>query len=122
LPQVEVAGAVVLEGDRAAVVGEGIDLDHERAVAPEEVDLPAADLGVRLGDGEPMACAEGEEVFLEFALQALPLGSSEPDAQQLGLAAGTAEEIWRDGSVEIVDRTLDGGDGDVVAVGDEGHR
>lgn len=65
LAQVEVTVAVVLETDRAAVVGPGVDLDNELAVAPEEVDLPAPELDVRFGWWQVMASAESEEVFLE---------------------------------------------------------
>jgi hypothetical protein len=65
LAQVEVTVVVVLESDRAAVVGPGVDLDDEVAVAPEEVNLPATELDVRFGWGQAMASAEREEVFLE---------------------------------------------------------
>ena len=71
LTQVEVAGVVVLEGDRAAVVEEGVDFDDEALRAPEEVDLPAAELDVGLGEGEAVATDEGEEVFLEVTARAV---------------------------------------------------
>jgi hypothetical protein len=33
---------VVLEGDGAAMVGEGVNLDHDALRAPHEIDLPTA--------------------------------------------------------------------------------
>jgi hypothetical protein len=50
LAQVEVASMVVLEGDRAAVVGEAVGFDDEPLLTPEEVDLPAAAALRALGD------------------------------------------------------------------------
>jgi hypothetical protein len=65
LTQVEVACMVVLEGDRAAVIEEAVGLNDETVRAPEEVDLPTADLDVGLGEREVVVADEGEEVFLE---------------------------------------------------------
>jgi hypothetical protein len=43
---------VVVEGDRALVVGEGVDLDDKPLLPPKEVDLPAPELDVGLGERE----------------------------------------------------------------------
>jgi hypothetical protein len=41
LAEVQVADVIVLEGDRAAVVGPGVRLDDELLCTPEEVDFVA---------------------------------------------------------------------------------
>lgn len=69
--QVEVAGVVVLEGDRAPVVGEAVDFHHETLRAPEEVDFPVAELDVDLGWRQAVTAAEIEEVGLEVAARAV---------------------------------------------------
>jgi hypothetical protein len=108
---------IVLEGDRAAVVEEAVGLDHEAAVAPEEVHLPAAQFDVGLGEREVVVVNEREEVFLEVAALPLALHAFEVDSFELGLAPCATEEVKRDGAVEVVDRALDGGDRDAVAAG-----
>jgi hypothetical protein len=106
LPQIEVAGVVILEGDRALVVGEEVGFDDYLAFGPEEINLVATDLDVGLGMREPVFEKERKEVFLEVAAEAVPLGSFEMDPFVLRLALGAAEEVWRDGAVEVVDRAL----------------
>ncbi|HET7120594.1 MAG TPA: hypothetical protein VFI17_05025 [Solirubrobacterales bacterium] len=56
--EVEVAGVVGLEGDRTLVVGEEVGFDDKARLAPEEVNLPAADLDVRLWEREIVAAPE----------------------------------------------------------------
>jgi hypothetical protein len=56
---------VVLEGDRAAVVGPEVGFDHEALIAPEEVDGPATELDIDLGGREAVVGEEGEEEGLE---------------------------------------------------------
>jgi hypothetical protein len=63
--EVEVAGVVVLEGDRAAVVEPEVGLDDNAIVAPEEVGGPTAELDVYLRAREGVAMDEGEEERLE---------------------------------------------------------
>jgi hypothetical protein len=55
---------IVVEGDGATVIEKGVDLDDEAMRAPEEVDLPAAELDVGLGKWQVVETDEGEEVFL----------------------------------------------------------
>jgi hypothetical protein len=97
---------VILEGDRALVVGEEVGFDDYLAFGPEEINLVATDLDVGLGMREPVFEKERKEVFLEVAAEAVPLGSFEMDPFVLRLALGAAEEVWRDGAVEVVDRAL----------------
>jgi hypothetical protein len=65
LPEVEIASVIVLEGDRAAVVEERVGFHHHALLAPEEVDLEAAELDVGLGGRQLVAADECEEIFLE---------------------------------------------------------
>ena len=51
-----------------------VELDDQVAVAPEHVGTPAADAGVGLGDRDPEAFAEEDEVDLEGAPQAASCG------------------------------------------------
>jgi hypothetical protein len=62
---------VVLESDRAAVVGPGISLDDEALRVPEEVDFPAAEFDVDLGWRQAVAVEEGEEGGLEVTARAV---------------------------------------------------
>src|SRR3954449_8968565 len=93
--EVEVAGVVVLEGDRAAVVGPGVDLDHEPVGAPEEVDFPAAELDVDLGRRQAVAAVESEEGGLEVTAGAIALDAVETQPFVLGLANGATDEVRR---------------------------
>lgn len=56
---------VVLEGDRAAVVGPGVGFDHGSLGAPEEVDFEAAEPDVDLGVREAAVVDDREEERLE---------------------------------------------------------
>lgn len=110
---------VVLEGDRASVVGEGVDLDYEALGAPKEIDLVAAELDVGLGGREVVVGAESEEVFLEVGALAFALYPFQVDSFELGLTLRATQEVRGNGAVEVVHGALDGGDGDAVAVGKE---
>jgi hypothetical protein len=79
----------------------------------------ATQLDVDLGERQAVVRDEGEEVFLEVAAGAAVLGAFEADVHQLRLTPRTAEETGSDGVVEIIDRALDRGYRDVVAVGGE---
>lgn len=121
--EVEVAGVVGMKGDRAAVVGPEVGLDHDSLTPPEEVDRPAAELLVDLGRWDAIAVGadQSEEEGLEVAAGAIGLDSFEVVAFDLCLADGAAEEVrWEEvGGAEVFDRPWDGGDGNVVAVGGE---
>lgn len=86
---------VGVEGDRAAVVGEGIDFDDEALLAPEEVDFVTAEFDVDLGRWDEVAVRsdEREEEGLEVAAGAVALDAVEVVALQLGLAQGAAGEV-----------------------------
>jgi hypothetical protein len=117
--EVELARVVVLEGDRASVVGPEVGLDYDALSAPEEVNLPAPELDVDLGWREAVAVDEGEEKGLEVGAGAVGCDAVEAVALVLGLADRAAEEVrWEErGAAEVFDGARDGGDGDVVAVG-----
>jgi len=53
--EVKVPRVIGLEGDGAAVVEEGIGFDDEAVRPPEEVDLPAAEFDVGLGERKARA-------------------------------------------------------------------
>jgi len=95
---------VVLEGDGAAVGGVEVGLDSEALAGPEEVDGPVADLDVRFGKRQVVSFAEGEEVELEVGARAAGArrgASVDPDAGELRLAGGAADEMRRRRRFEI---------------------
>jgi hypothetical protein len=120
-PQRELAGAVILEGDLAAVSAVSVGFDHQPGSAPEEVDGEVADPDVDLRRRYAMAPAEVEEVELEVAASATgspPGARVEPVAAQLGFAGGAAEEVGVEvGRGEVGDGAGDRGHGDAVAAG-----
>jgi hypothetical protein len=87
---------VVLEGDRAAVVGEEVGLDDDALRAPEEVDRPAAEPDVDLRAREVVAVDDGEKEGLEIGAGVVGLGPFEAVALELGLAGGSADQAGRE--------------------------
>jgi hypothetical protein len=85
-----------MEGDRASVVGEGVDLDDEARLAPEEVDLPATELDVGLRRRDVVAMEESEGGGLEVTAGAIALDAIESRAFVLGLTDGAADEVRRE--------------------------
>src|SRR4051794_320646 len=99
------------------MVGEEVSFDDQTLLAPEEVDLPAAESDVDLGGRDVVAAVEVEERDLEVAARAIALDSVEVQAFVLRLPNRAADEVRWNPAVEVVDGPLDGGDGDAVAVG-----
>src|SRR4051794_30249213 len=117
--EVKLAVVVVLEGDGAAVVGPGVDLDHEPLLAPEEVDFPTAELDVDLWRRQVVATVESEEGGLEVAAGVIALDAVKAQPFVLGLANGATDEVRWNTAVEVFDRALDRGHRNAMAVGGE---
>ena len=63
----EIAAAIVLEGNAAAVIGIAVGFDDHPALSPEEVDPQFVDLDIDLRRREAMATADTQEEELKVA-------------------------------------------------------
>ena len=91
-PQVEIAGAVVLEGHLSSVVEITVGFDHHPSLRPEKVDEMRSDPYVDLWLRQAVTAAQSEEVALEVAASAVvAIFITERQAKHAGLANCTAQ-------------------------------
>ncbi|MGN6201199.1 MAG: hypothetical protein ACTHNY_02185 [Solirubrobacterales bacterium] len=87
---------IVLKRDGTAVISEEVSFHDQPLPAPEEIDLPAAELDVDLWRREAVVVVEVEKGGLEIGAGATGLDAFEVMAFVLGLTDGAAEEVWRE--------------------------
>jgi hypothetical protein len=82
---------IVLKSRLAAVVEVAIGFDHEPPLFPKEVDEIWADPNIDLGQRQPMASAQAQEVSLQVTAGAIAALLANRQADHVGLADGLAQ-------------------------------
>lgn len=118
--ELELAGVVILEGLRAAVVAVAVGFDNQPLGAPEEVDLEAADSNVDLWPWEAMLLAEPQEEMLQLAPRRLGLFHTGPQPLYLCLSNCATVLGGRNHAREVGDRLGGSRDGNPLVLGDRG--
>ena len=114
-----VSSAVALEGGAVSVVSPRVGLDHQRAIAPEEVDLVGAEPGIHLRLGKAVAAPDAQEQSLELAASEVGfadlVGPDQPEVERSTNSA-TVHRLGN-GAAQVLERACRLGHRDALAAG-----